>query len=138
MPDKLVFELVSPETLLFSGEVDMVVLPAADGDMGVLPGHSPVIATVRPGTICVYEGTSVTRRLFVAGGFVEVTQKRCTVLAETAIPIQNIDTAAVQSEIRDLGEDVGHARDAEAKARAELALAVAEAKLRAARSPVYK
>ena len=69
MSDKVTFELVSPEKLLFSGEVDMVVLPAAEGDMGILPGHAPVITTIRPGTICIFNGNTVEKRLFVAGGF---------------------------------------------------------------------
>lgn len=138
MSDKVAFELVSPEKLLFSGEVDMVVLPAADGDMGVLPGHSPVIANIRPGTICIFNGNSVEQRLFVAGGFAEVTQERCTVLADTATPIDEIDVAATQSDIKDLGDDAGHAKDEDEKAKAELALAIAEAKLQAAQSPAYK
>jgi len=138
MSDKVAFELVSPAKLLFSGEVDMVVLPAAEGDMGVLPGHSPVIATIRPGTICIYEGASIAQRLFVAGGFVEVTQERCTVLADTATPIEDIDTAAAQSEIKDLTDDVTHAKDDAEKAAAEVALVAAEAKLHAAQNPAYK
>lgn len=138
MSDKVAFELVSPEKLLFSGEVDMVVLPAADGDMGVLPGHAPVIATIRPGTICIYEGGSVTERLFVAGGFVEVTQERCTVLADTATPVEKINAAAAQTEAKDLSEDVSHAKTEDEKAKAELALAIAEAKVQAAQNPAYK
>lgn len=138
MADKVAFELVSPEKLLFSGEVDMVVLPAEDGDMGVLPGHSPVIATIRPGTICIYSGASIEKRLFVAGGFVEVTQERCTVLADTATPIEDIDTADAETRVRDLGEDVSHAKDDHAQAAAEAALAIAQAELHAARNPAYK
>lgn len=138
MSDKVAFELVSPEKLLFSGEVDMVVLPVEEGDMGVLPGHSPVIATIRPGTICIYEGASISQRLFVAGGFVEVTQERCTVLADTATPIEEIDTADAQAKVKDLGEDVSHAKDEAEKAVAEAALAAAEAKLHAAQNPAYK
>lgn len=138
MADKVAFELVSPEKLLFSGEVDMVVLPAEDGDMGVLPGHSPVIATIRPGTICIYSGATIQQRLFVAGGFVEVTQERCTVLADTATPIEDIDTADAETRVRDLGEDVSHAKDDTEQAAAEAALAIAEAELHAARNPAYK
>lgn len=138
MSDKVAFELVSPEKLLFSGEVDMVVLPAADGDMGILPGHSPVIATIRPGTICIFNGSTVEKRLFVAGGFVEVTQERCTVLAETATPVEDIDTGKTQSQIKDLGEDVNQAKDDDERAKAEAALLVAQAKLSAAETPAYR
>ncbi len=80
-------EIVSPEQLLVSRPVDMVVIPAYEGEMGVLPGHAPVIALLRGGTIRLYEGTRVTETLFVTGGFVEVTPQRVTVLAdETFLP----------------------------------------------------
>ncbi len=138
MSDKVAFELVSPERLLFSGDVDMVVLPAAEGDMGVLPGHAPVIATIRPGTICIYEGNSVDKRLFVDGGFLEVTAERCTVLADTATPVENIDIPAAQTKVKDLTEDVASAKDEDARAKAQAALVIAEARLHAAQSPAYK
>jgi F-type H+-transporting ATPase subunit epsilon len=138
MADKVAFELVSPEKLLFSGEVDMVVLPAEEGDMGVLPGHAPVIATMRPGTICVYNGTTVEQRLFVASGFVEVTQERCTVLADAATPVEDIDIAAAESRVKDLDEDVSTAKDDAEKAAAEAALVIAQAELHAAQNPAYK
>jgi F-type H+-transporting ATPase subunit epsilon len=138
MADKVAFELVSPEKLLFSGEVDMVVLPAEEGDMGVMPGHAPVIATMRPGTICVYNGTTVEQRLFVASGFVEVTQERCTVLADAATPVEDIDIAAAESRVKDLDEDVSTAKDDAEKAAAEAALVIAQAELHAAQNPAYK
>ncbi|HAE03150.1 MAG TPA: F0F1 ATP synthase subunit epsilon [Rhodospirillaceae bacterium] len=138
MSDKVTFELVSPEKLLFSGEVDMVVLPAAEGDMGILPGHAPVITTIRPGTICIFNGNSVEKRLFVAGGFLEVTPDRCTVLADTATPVEDIDVSAAQQMVKDCTDDVGSAKDEDAQAKARLALATAEAKLQAAQSPAYK
>lgn len=80
-------EIVSPEKLLLSRAVDMVVIPAAEGDMGVLEGHSPMIVTLRGGTIDLYEGDKVIERLFVDGGFAEVTPERCTVLANQAVPV---------------------------------------------------
>ena len=138
MADKVAFELVSPEKLLFSGEVDMVVLPASEGDMGVMPGHAPVIATIRPGTICIFNGNSVEKRLFVAGGFVEVTEERCTVLADTATPVEDIDLGAAQSLVKDLGEDVSHAKTEEEKTKAEANLVVAQAKLQAVETPAYR
>lgn len=137
MADKVAFELVSPASLLVSEEVDMVVLPAADGDLGVLPGHSPVIANIRPGTICIFNGNSVEKRLFVAGGFLEITEERCTVLAEEATDVSDIDQSTVQSQIRDLKEDVTHAKDDAERTKAEAALAVAEAKLQATAQPAY-
>ncbi len=86
-------EIVSPEKLLLSRSVDMVVIPAAEGDMGVLAGHSPMIVTLRGGTISLYEGDRVTDRLFVAGGFAEVTTERCTILATEVMPLADVSKA---------------------------------------------
>ena len=82
MPDPFTFDLVSPEKLLLSEDVEMVVVPGAEGDFGVLIGHAPLISALRPGVIDTYIGTKVDKRIFVAGGFAEVTGKRCTILAE--------------------------------------------------------
>ena len=80
------FELVTPERLIALGrEVEMVVVPGSEGNFGVLPGHAPLISTIRPGTIDIYEGRSVTERIFIVGGIAEVTPERCTVLADEAI-----------------------------------------------------
>jgi F-type H+-transporting ATPase subunit epsilon len=86
-------EIVSPEKLLLSRAVDMVVIPASEGDMGVLEGHTPMIVTLRGGTIDLYEGDRIVDRLFVDGGFAEVTQERCTVLANKAIPLAEVNKA---------------------------------------------
>ena len=137
MAEQVSLELVSPERLLYSGDVDMVVLPAVEGDMGVLPGQAPVIATIRPGTICIFSGSSVEKRLFVAGGFLEVTEERCTVLADTATPVEEIDASAAESYVRDLKEDVAAAKDDQSRSKIEAALAIAEAKLHAVTSPAY-
>ncbi len=83
-------EIVSPERLLLSREVEMVVIPASEGDMGVLPNHSPVIVLLRGGTVRLYEGGRVTDTLFVSGGFAEVTPERCTVLADEAVPTSEL------------------------------------------------
>ncbi len=127
---KVQFELVSPERLLLSREVDMVVVPGAEGDFGVLPRHSLLISTVRPGVIEVYEDGAVKDRIFVAGGFAEVTPERCTVLADEALAVDKIDRAEVEAQLEDLREDISDA-SGEARAAAEKAVAVAEAKLAA-------
>lgn len=80
-------DIVSPEKLLMSRAVDMVVIPASEGDMGVLEGHAPMIVMLRGGAISLYEDDRVTDTLFVAGGFAEVTAERCTVLANEVMPI---------------------------------------------------
>ena len=137
MADSFELELVSPESLLLSEPVEMVVVPCEEGDFGVLPGHAPVISNVRPGTLAVFEDGSVKQRVFLAGGFVEVTTERCTILAEGAVPVEDIDRAEVEQDIRNLREDVGAAADGNERTRAEAALAVAEAKLQSVDTPAY-
>src|SRR5579872_2823305 len=100
MADKVKFELVSPERLLLSQDVAMVVVPGGEGNFGVLPGHSLLISTVRPGVIDVYENNAVTERIFVAGGFAEVTPERCTVLADEAVPLSSIDRADIDRQAK--------------------------------------
>ena len=137
MADQIQFELVSPERLLVSEPVEMVVVPGVEGDFGVLPGHAPLVSTVRPGVIAVFEGGKVVQRIFVARGFAEVTGERCTVLAEQAVPVADIDRAAVETELRDAREDLSEAKDDAERARLESRIATAEAKLAALDNPVY-
>lgn len=87
-------ELVSPAKLLLSRPVEMAILPAAEGEMGVLPGHAPMIVALRGGVISVTEGGQVTERLFVGGGFAEITKDRVTVLADDATPVASLSKAA--------------------------------------------
>ena len=128
---KFEFELVSPERLLLSEPVDMAVIPGSEGDFGVLAGHSLLISTLRPGVIEVWQGETVTDRLFVGGGFAEVTESRCTVLADEAIPVAEINATEAQAEFERLKAELD-AADETSKTAAELRLAVAEAKLAAA------
>jgi F-type H+-transporting ATPase subunit epsilon len=130
---KVDFELVSPERLLASKPVDMVVVPGGDGDFGVLPGHAPLLSTVRAGVILVYMGNEISDRIFVAGGFAEVTQERCTVLAEVAIPVAEIDTGATEQELRNAREDVASARSDLERDSATRRVDVAQAMLDAVR-----
>ena len=95
MADKLQFDLVSPERLLFSGEVDMVVVPGAEGDMGIMAGHAPVMSTLRPGIVNVAAAGKPQERIFVRGGFAEVTPAGLTVLAEFTVPLAELDAAAL-------------------------------------------
>jgi len=137
MADQIQFELVSPERLLMSEPVEMVVVPGVEGDFGVLPGHAPLVSTVRPGVIAVFEGGKVVQRIFVARGFAEVTGERCTVLADQAIPVGELDRATAEGEMRDARDDLAEAKDDADRARLESLLATAEAKLAALDSPVY-
>ena len=100
MAGQLTFELVSPERLLLSTDVEMVVVPGDEGDFGVLAGHAPLVSTVRSGVIDVYESESISDRIFVAGGFAEVLAGRCTVLAEEAINLKEVEKSTVEERIR--------------------------------------
>jgi F-type H+-transporting ATPase subunit epsilon len=138
MADKVNFELVSPQRLLMSEAVDMVVVPGAEGDFGVMAEHAPLISTVRPGTITVYQGDAVSDRIFVAGGFAEVTGERCTVLAEEAERLDDIDRPAVESQLQLLRSDLGAARSDEERAVLEARIAIAEAKIESLTTAVYQ
>jgi|TARA_B110000967_G_scaffold208438_1_gene260647 F-type H+-transporting ATPase subunit epsilon len=131
MADTVEFELVSPAKLLKSEPVEMVVVPGAEGDLGVLPGHSALIATVRPGVIDIHEGGSVKERIFVAGGFCEISPERCTVLAEEAIEVSAIDKVVAQKRLEDATLAWKNADDAN-KAKAEAERRIAEAMVAAA------
>jgi F-type H+-transporting ATPase subunit epsilon len=130
--DKVEFELVSPEKLLLSERVDMVVVPGEEGNFGVLAQHAPLISAVRPGVIDVHNGGKVTEQIFVAGGFAEVTPARCTVLAEQAVPIAEIDRSAAEQQLKDAQEDVADAKDDAERLAAEKRVIVAEAMIQAA------
>ena len=132
MVDRVEFELVSPEKLLLSKGVDMVVVPGSEGDFGVLPRHSPLISAIRPGVIKVYEGNQITDTIFIAGGFAEVTPARCTVLAEEALPTGEIESGVVEQELKDLRDDLLDAKTDIEKAAIERKISIAEAKLQAA------
>ena len=136
MADKVAFELVSPERLLFSAEVDMVVVPGTEGDFGVLPGHAPFISTVRAGVLDIYEGginpVNLKTRIFVAGGFAETADSRLTVLAEEAVPLTDLDRGRIEARLADARSRLQGADSDEAKATAERAVSVAEAMLAAA------
>jgi F-type H+-transporting ATPase subunit epsilon len=112
------FELVSPEKLLLAVDAEMVVVPGEAGDFGVLPGHSPLISTIRNGVIEVTVNGAVTERIFVAGGFAEVANDKLTVLAEEATPVSKLDRAKVEQALKDAREDFDDAKDEHAKAKA--------------------
>ncbi|HTW71404.1 MAG TPA: ATP synthase F1 subunit epsilon [Acetobacteraceae bacterium] len=114
-------EIVSPEKLLLSRPVDMVVIPASEGDMGVLEGHAPTMVMLRGGVISIYEGDRVTDTLFVAGGFAEVTPERCTVLANEVAPVAELQRAEGERRLAEAEAELGQI-DAADIAAEELAL----------------
>ncbi|MEC9347222.1 MAG: F0F1 ATP synthase subunit epsilon [Pseudomonadota bacterium] len=128
MADRITFELVSPARLLASIEADMVVVPGADGDFAILPGHAPIASTLRPGAVEVFvgNGDKPSERYFVAGGFAECALDTFTVLAETAIPMSELERGHIEQEIRDAREDIEDAKTDEKRHAAEERLAQLE------------
>ena len=116
MADRIEFELVTPERLIVSTMVEMVVVPGTEGNFGVLPGHAPLISTIRPGTVDIYEARTITERIFVVGGIAEVTPERCTVLADEAIPPDALDRAALDLELTEIEGNLPSLREQVARA----------------------
>jgi len=97
------FDLVSPENLIFNDEVGMIIVPGKDGDFGVLPGHSEVMSSLRPGRVMVYdEGKNLLKAFFVSGGFAEVNPEKCIVLAESVDEINQLEKATIEKEVQEL------------------------------------
>jgi len=118
MADELHFELVSPERLVQSGGVDSVTVPGTEGDFTALPDHAPVLSTMRPGVITVRDGGQ-DKRIFVRGGFAEVSPEGLTVLAEEAISIEDLNQDRLNQEIKNAQEDVADAKDDATRGRAQ-------------------
>ena len=108
------FELVSPERLLFSGDVEAVVVPGSEGQFTVMKGHAATMSTMKPGLVEIDRGASK-QRLFVRGGFADVSASGLTILAEQAIPVEELDVARLDREIKNAQEDVADATGDEAK-----------------------
>lgn len=108
MADKLHFSLVTPEREVLAGEVDQVVAPGVEGDFGVLPDHAPLMSTIRPGWLTVYDGNDV-ERIVIRGGFAEVTPAGLTVLAEQAAFASEIDRDELARAIQNAREDLADA-----------------------------
>ena len=122
MADSFKFELVSPERLLVSEDVESVVIPGSDGEMTVMAHHSPVMSTMKPGVVTVGKSGGQTDRYVVYGGFADVLPESCTLLAESATSVADLDPADVAQRVQNAREDVADAKDAEAKASAEAML----------------
>lgn len=123
MADTTFFELVSPDKLVMSKDVTMVVVPGTEGLFGVLPRHTPMLSALSPGVINVYEGDNIIDRIFVANGFAEVTEERCTVLAEEVMPTDDLDTDKLEQKLKNLREGAQGLSD---DARAQLQATIAE------------
>jgi F-type H+-transporting ATPase subunit epsilon len=128
--DKVAFELVSPERVLASVAADMVVVPGEEGDFGVLANHAPLLSLVRPGVIEVYDGSTVSERIFVEGGFAEVNPKGLIVLAEAATPLAELSVDQARELLRNAEDDLTDAREATDAQRERLDKTIAIARLR--------
>jgi F-type H+-transporting ATPase subunit epsilon len=123
MAEPMHFDLVSPERLLISEEVESVVVPGSEGFFTVLARHAPFMSTLKPGLVEVKTIAGETQKIFVRGGFADVTPAGLTILADEAIRLEDLDTAALAQQVRDAEEDVADAGQDQAKR------AIAEKKL---------
>jgi F-type H+-transporting ATPase subunit epsilon len=97
------FDLVSPENLVFNDEVGTIIVPGKDGDLGILPGHSKVMSSLRPGRVMVYsEDKNLIKSFFVSGGFAEINPEKCIVLAESVVEVNSLEKTSIEKEIQNL------------------------------------
>lgn len=122
MAESFQFELVSPERLLVSEQVESVVIPGAEGEMTVMAQHAPVMTTIKPGVVIVKSASGQEERYVVFGGFADILPSGCTLLAESAVPVKDIDRADVARRIQEAKEDVADAKDDASRTKAELFL----------------
>ena len=115
MAEAFKFELVSPARLVLSEDVSQVMVPGAEGDFTMLAGHSPFMTTVRPGVLEATSASGKVSKIFVRGGFADAGPSGLTILAEQAIPVEDLKSDVIAKEIKDAEEDVADAKTAEAK-----------------------
>ena len=127
---KISFDLVSPENLIFNDEVGMIIVPGKDGDLGILPGHSKLMSSLRPGRVMVYgEDKNLLKSFFVSGGFAEINPEKCIVLAESVEELSSLEKSLVEKEIQQL--------DSQNEMNANEQLLIAKAKLDAINFTFY-
>lgn len=123
MAEPYKFELVSPERLLVSEDVEYVVIPGTEGEMTVMVDHAPVMTTVKPGVVTVKFMSGQEERYVVFGGFADILPDTCTLLAESAVRVGDIDRADLSRRIQEAREDINDAKDDESRTKAEAFLA---------------
>lgn len=132
MSRKIHFDLVSPEKKLVSEDVHMAVIPGDEGTFGVMAGHCSLVASLAPGIVKLYkEDKGTARRIFIAGGFADVTAAKCSILAEEAIPVEDLDSPKLAQQLKDLREDLGLAKEKADQGRIKSQIKLVEAKLAA-------
>ena len=122
MAEPFQFDLVAPEKLLLSEQVEQVVVPGSDGYFTMLKGHAPFMSSVKPGVVDITRVGGEVLRIFVRGGFADVSPTGLTILAEEAIPVAEVNAQALAQDIKDAEEDLADAKDAATKAAAETKL----------------
>ena len=124
------FDLVAPEKLLFNDEVGMIIVPGKDGDIGVLPGHSKILSSLRPGRVMIYgQDKNLLKSFFVTGGFVEINPEKCIILAEEVNDMDSLDKLNIENEIQELE---GHDNN-----ESKLKLSIAKSKIEVLNSSHY-
>lgn len=132
MSNLINFELVSPEKKLLSESVYMAVMPGDMGDFGVLAGHASLVSSLKPGVVRVYKQQGAKpEKIFIAGGFADVTGQNCTLLAEEAVNIEELDKDKLGQELADLTEDLGMVSEKADKVRVQKKIHITKAKLQA-------
>lgn len=134
MEQTLQFELVSPEEKLVSEPVKLAVIPGEAGEMGVGANHASVVASLKPGVVVLYKDSMSDknpRKIFIAGGFADVTGTNCTVLAEEATDLSNLKKDDLEQKLSDLNEDMGMAEEAADRIRIQAKINLTKAKLSA-------
>jgi F-type H+-transporting ATPase subunit epsilon len=119
MAEAFQFELVSPERLLVSEKVESVVIPGAEGEMTVMANHAPVMSTIKPGVVTVKPASGKEERYVVFGGFADILPSGCTLLAESAVHVDDIDRADLARRIQEAKEDLSDAKTEQARTKAE-------------------
>ena len=103
MESTISFDLVSPEQLVFNDKAGMIIIPGKEGDIGVLPGHSKLLSSLRPGRVMVYnENRQLIKSFFISTGFVEINPEKCVVLAEEVYEMKDLDKSAIEKNIQEL------------------------------------
>ena len=126
MNDKVDFELVSPEKLLMSTQASMVVIPGTEGDFGILAGHTDIISNIRVGIVDVYTDEIIDKRVFVSGGVAEVSEDRCTILADEAIVLEEMDKKTAEGRLSEAQKILDESKDEAARVTAERQVAIAQ------------
>jgi len=125
--DTFQFELVAPEKLIYSDDIEFVVVPGAEGDFGVLPGHSLLLSSVRPGIIEIHENDKPKERFFVGGGFADVTPERCTILSTESVNLAVIDESEARKRLDTAERNLSDATSDAEREKCEKAVEVAQA-----------